>query len=579
MLVETYSWSNISLTLQNGKTILDDIYGSVSAGEMLAIMGPSGCGKSTLLNVLAYRTSPRSSTLEGGIFINNERATLNKIKQLSSYVEQEDSLIGSLTVLETVDYSAQFAGIDKAHKKELVSKTIKSLGLEGQAMLKIGTPIQKGISGGQKRRVSIASQIITSPSILFLDEPTSGLDSVASREVISTIKKIAKRENMIIICSIHQPSTYTFELFDKVMFLSKGRTVYNGAVSNVVKYFNSIGHTMPPYINPAEYVLDLINTDFQGDSSVLDDLVSKWNSGDVHKVGTESVQLTETTTINEMKNILILIARSLTKARRDILTYYVRLVMYLGLAILMGTVWLRLQNGQKNIQPFINAIFFSGAFMSFMSVAYIPSYLEDIQSYKKERMNGLYGPLAFSLANFLVGLPFLFLIAAVFSVITFFMVNFHQTASGFWYYLMWLFLDLVAAESMTTFIASVFPNFVVSLAITAFANGLWMAVGGFLVPSNILNVFWYYTFYWIDYQRYVFQGMIFNEFTNREFRCGDGCHCMYDSPLASQCKISGKAVLESLGYGNYDKGLWIGVLIALVFVYRFATYIVLKLRK
>lgn len=105
---------------------------------------------------------------------------------------------------------------------------------------------------------------------------------------------------------------------------------------------------MPPYINPAEYVLDLINTDFQGDSSVLDDLVSKWNSGDVHKVGTESVQLTEATTINEMQNILILIARSLTKARRDILTYYVRLVMYLGLAILMGTVWLRLQNGQKH---------------------------------------------------------------------------------------------------------------------------------------------------------------------------------------------------------------------------------------
>ena len=105
--------------------------------------------------------------------------------------------------------------------------------------------------------------------------------------------------------------------------------------------------------------MDLINTDFQGDSSVLDDLVSKWNSGDVHKVGTESVQLTEATTINEMQNILILIARSLTKARRDILTYYVRLVMYLGLAILMGTVWLRLQMA-KNIQPFINAIFFRG---------------------------------------------------------------------------------------------------------------------------------------------------------------------------------------------------------------------------
>ena len=166
MLVETYSWSNISLTLQNGKTILDDIYGSVSAGEMLAIMGPSGCGKSTLLNVLAYRTSPRSSTLEGGIFINNERATLNKIKQLSSYVEQEDSLIGSLTVLKQSITVHSLLVLIK-HTKELVSKTIKSLGLEGQAMLKIGTPIQKGISGGQKRRVSIASQIITSHQFYF----------------------------------------------------------------------------------------------------------------------------------------------------------------------------------------------------------------------------------------------------------------------------------------------------------------------------------------------------------------------------------------------------------------------------
>ncbi|GMF08980.1 unnamed protein product [[Candida] boidinii] len=193
---------------------------------------------------------------------------------------------------------------------------------------------------------------------------------------------------------------------------------------------------------------------------------------------TDSIELSAFSTTSEIKNISTLISRSLVKASRDILTYYVRLVMYLGLAILMGSVWLRLGTEQKNIQPFINAILFSGAFMSFMSVAYIPSYLEDYSSYKKERLNGLYGPFAFCLSNFLVGLPFLFLISALFSVVTFFMVNFHQSAVGFWYYLFWLFLDLVAAESMTTLIASIFPNFVISLAVTAFANGLWMAVGG-----------------------------------------------------------------------------------------------------
>jgi ABC-type multidrug transport system ATPase subunit len=570
--------------LGDGKVLLDDVSGSISESGLYALMGPSGLGKTTLLNCLAFRSKPASSTLTGDIYINDEEATLNKIKQLSSYVEQEDSLIGSLRVLETIDYSAKFAGIDATHRKALVEKTIKSLGLTGQLNVRVGTPIQKGISGGQKRRVSIASQMITSPSILFLDEPTSGLDSVASREVISTIKQVAKEENMIVICSIHQPSTYTFELFDKVMFLSKGKTVYNGKVQDVVKYFDTVGYPMPAYMNPAEYVLDLINTDFAGNEAILDDLVAKWRSNeqDHHellKLEAASIELTAFSTTNEVKNIGTLISRSLVKASRDILTYYVRLVMYLGLAILMGTVWLRLGSDQRNIQPFINAIFFSGAFMSFMSVAYIPSYLEDYSSYKKERLNGLYGPFAFCLSNFLVGLPFIFLIAALFSVITFFMVNFHQTATGFWYYLFWLFLDLVAAESMTTLIASIFPNFVISLAITAFANGLWMAVGGFLVSTNVLNVFWYYTFYWVNYQRYVFQGMLFNEFMPREFTCGSSCHCMYDSPLASQCRIPGDAVLQSLGYGSEDRGLWIGVMIAIIAFYRIATYVVLKLRK
>lgn len=584
MSVQSFSWSNLTLTLNNGKVLLDDACGSISESGLYALMGPSGLGKTTLLNCLAFRSRPGSSNLSGEICINNEEATLNKIKQLSSYVEQEDSLIGSLNVHETVDYCAKFAGIDSAHRKDLVTKTIKSLGLTGQLKVRIGTPIEKGISGGQKRRVSIASQMITSPSILFLDEPTSGLDSVASREVISTIKQVAKENNMIVICSIHQPSTYTFELFDKVIFLSRGKTVYNGKVEDVVNYFESVGHPMPSYMNPAEYVLDLINTDFDTNGEILDELVAKWKDKesdhqDMYKLESDPIELSTFSTSNEIKNIGTLISRSLVKAIRDVLAYYIRLVMYLGLAILMGTVWLRLGKDQKNIQPFINAIFFSGAFMSFMSVAYIPSYLEDYSSYKKERLNGLYGPFAFCLSNFIVGLPFLFLISVIFSIVTFFMVNFHQTATGFWYYLFWLFIDLVAAESMTTLIASVFPNFVISLALTAFANGLWMSVGGFLVSTNILNVFWYYTFYWVNYQRYVFQGMMFNEFIPREFTCGTGCHCMYDSPLADQCKITGRAVLENLGYGREDKGLWIGVMIAIIAFYRIATYLVLKLRK
>lgn len=123
------------------------------------------------------------------------------------------------------------------------------------------------------------------------------------------------------------------------------------------------------------------------------------------------------------------------------------------------------------------------------------------------------------------------------------------------------------------------PIFVVALAATAFANGLWMSVGGFLVPVGVLNVFWRYVFHYIDYQAYVFQGMMVNEFGNRTYSCGQDCHCMYDSPLASQCKIPGTAVLKSYGYSKGHTGEWVAILLAIIVVYRMLAWVALYVRK
>ena len=135
-----------------------------------------------------------------------------------------------------------------------------------------------------------------------------------------------------------------------------------------------------------------------------------------------------------------------------------------------------------------------------MAVAYVPSFLEDLSTFQKERANGLYGPTSFMVSNFLIGLPYLFLIDVLFSVISYWLINLRPTATAFFTWLLWLFLDLLAAESLVVLVSAVFPNFVISLALTAFANGLWMSVGGFLVTPSILNVFWRYVFHYIDYQ-------------------------------------------------------------------------------
>lgn len=581
-----FSWSDVDVIVDKTKShLLTNCNGLVKPGELLALMGPSGSGKTTLLNTLAKRASPAKCKVNGDMKFNGTMVTLDLMKNVGAYVEQEDALVGSLTVKETIDYSAQLCGFNqKSFRVERVNELLNWFGLEEQANVLIGTPLTKGVSGGQKRRVSVASQLITRRKLLFLDEPTSGLDSKASYEVMSRVKQLAKAENMIVIASIHQPSTATFNLFDKVCFLSRGNMIYSGPLPQVHDYFREVGYPMPVRMNPAEFILDLINTDFSLHSNSnerLNELISKWKKSSLgqqlnQKIdSSNSVAGAASTKIiiyknssSELKQTFVLLKRLLVKSRRDILTYYVRFAMYFGLAILMGTVWLRLSTNQTNIQAFINAIFFSGAFMSFMAVAYIPSYLEDFRAFKRDRLNGLYGPTAFMISNLLIGIPFLFLLTLMFSIITYFMVHFRPSADGFFRYVMWLFLDLVAAESLVIFISTVAPIFVVALALTAFANGLWMSVGGFLVPSSTLNPFWYWTFYWVNYQRYVFQGMMFNEFQDRVYQCSDSCFCMYQSALQDQCQIAGQAVLESIGYKNNHTGEWVGLMIVLITIYR-----------
>lgn len=584
-----FSWNKVSVSLDT-KFLLEDVSGCVNSGSVMALMGPSGSGKTTLLSVLAKRTQSLSKfKISGEMQYDGQKVTQALLRELSRFVEQEDHLIGSLTVKETVAFSARMATENtNQYQKEISDSTIELLGLGKQANTRVGTPLQKGLSGGQKRRLSVASQVVTKPRILFLDEPTSGLDSKASFEVVQILKKFAKMENVVVIASIHQPLTLTFELFDSVTFLSEGKVVYCGPRNEVEEHFERAKFPIPLHYNPAEYILDLINTDFETENiDKTEALTTLLDYQRAHERACRALPPAKyeaeledpVQNSNNLSKTWILLQRGFIKARRDYLAYYVRIVMYLGLAILMGTVWLRLGYTQKNIQPFMNAIFFSGAFMSFMSVAYIPAYLEDYFAYSKERANGLYGPLPFVVANFLIGLPFLFLIVVMFSLVTYFLCNFRHSGTGFFMYVMYLFLNLVAAESLTILISTIFPIFVVALALTAFANGLWMAVGGFLVSTNVLNKFWYYTFYWINYQRYAFQGMMFNQFKKSVFSCGNGCHCMYSSELEAQCKIAGPAILEAVGYGNRKDGLWVGIMIVIIFVMRLLTYAVLRLRK
>ena len=206
-VVDSFSWSDLTVQVKDRASretisILSNANGIVKAGEMLAIMGPSGSGKTTLLNALAHRQAAAGATVSGDILVNGQKTHLQMIRDLSTYVEQDDALVGCLTVRETIMFAARLSLPSSVSRKEAfrrIDDLIKSFGLQGQADTIVGTPIKKGLSGGQKKRLGVASRLVTNPKILFLDEPTSGLDSALSLEVCSYIKSIGQKNNVSIL--------------------------------------------------------------------------------------------------------------------------------------------------------------------------------------------------------------------------------------------------------------------------------------------------------------------------------------------------------------------------------------------
>jgi ABC-type multidrug transport system ATPase subunit len=217
-------------------------HAKLSTGEVMAIMGPSGCGKTTLLNVLAQRKASAKAEVSSVVLLNGKIPSASTFRRLSSYVESDDALIGSLTVKETLYFAAQLSlsgSVAARERIRRINELLQAFGLINQASTLIGTLLKKGISTGQKRRLSIAAQLISAPKILFLDEPTSGLDSAASFKVMSYMREVAKANNLIVVASIHQPSTATFELFDKLLLLSGGKVCFSGIVPQVKQYWLS----------------------------------------------------------------------------------------------------------------------------------------------------------------------------------------------------------------------------------------------------------------------------------------------------------------------------------------------------
>nr|XP_043606123.1 ABC transporter G family member STR-like [Erigeron canadensis] len=258
--------------------LLHDISGQAVRGEIMAIMGPSGAGKSTFLDALAGRIAQGS--LEGSVRIDGKPVTASYMKMVSSYVMQDDQLFAMLTVFETFMFAAEVRlppSLSRLEKKKRVIELLDQLGLTSTAHTYIGDEGRRGVSGGERRRVSIGIDIIHKPSLLFLDEPTSGLDSTSAFSVVEKVKDIA-RSGSIVLMTIHQPSFRIQMLLDRITVLARGRLIYLGSPNGLSAHLEGFQRPVPENENNLEYLLDVIK-EYDESTIGLDPLVMYQRDG------------------------------------------------------------------------------------------------------------------------------------------------------------------------------------------------------------------------------------------------------------------------------------------------------------
>ncbi|KAF8439184.1 transporter, ABC superfamily [Terfezia claveryi] len=256
----TLMFNNISYQLNGGQQILSGVHGVVHPGQVMAIMGASGAGKTTFLDILARKN--KRGIVNGEFYVNGEIISDEDFKSVVGFVDQEDTMMPTLTVYETILNSALLRlpkDMSRQAKNRRVMEVVSELGIMHIKDQIIGSEDSgmRGISGGEKRRVGIACELVTSPSILFLDEPTSGLDAFNAYNVVESLVTLAKNYNRTVIFTIHQPRSNIVALFDQLILLAKGRMVYSGEYRRCQRYFDDLGYACPPGFNIADYLVDL----------------------------------------------------------------------------------------------------------------------------------------------------------------------------------------------------------------------------------------------------------------------------------------------------------------------------------
>ncbi|KAL9243084.1 hypothetical protein vseg_017014 [Gypsophila vaccaria] len=543
--------------------ILNDISLTAHPSQILAIVGPSGAGKSTLLDILAAKTTPTT----GHLYLNHRPITPSTYRKLSAYVPQHDSHLNLLTINETFTFTARLLNPSKTLAQ--ISIIVSSLLSELQLGHLSNSWCSKGLSGGEKRRVSIGLSLLHDPGILILDEPTSGLDSGSAFNVMQTLKSIAASRGRTVVVSIHQPSFKILSTIDQIVLLSKGRVLHHGSLSSLQNHLSFNGFFVPPQLNALEYAMEIITQLPNNNSNNNSSEASNNNNNDNNDVVIisekgEKIKY-KSTRMHEIVTLSSRFWKIIYRTKQLLLTNTMEALI---VGLVLGTIYINIGFNKEGIKKRFGLFAFTLTFLLSSTTETLPIFINERPILIRETSSGVYRVSSYLIANTIVFLPYLMVVSIIYSISLYFLVGLCATWRAFGYFVLVIWVILLMANSFVLFLSSVAPNYIAGTSLVTVILAGFFLFSGYFMEKESMPKYWVFMHY-VSMYKYGLDALLVNEYSCLVTKC----LVWYEG--GTSCMVTGRDVLENRGLSEGQRWKNVYVLLGYFVIYRLLCLLVL----
>lgn len=540
------------------RTLIDDFSGSIKPGEMLLVLGRPGSGCSTFLKMLGnqrFGYEEISGDVKYGGTDADEMA--KKYRSEVLYNPEEDLHYATLTVKNTLKFALKTRTPGKSSRKdgesradyvkEFLRVVTKLFWIEHTLGTKVGNELIRGVSGGEKKRVSIAEAMITKASVQAWDNSTKGLDASTALEYVQSLRSLTNMANISTSVALYQAGESLYGLFDKVILIHEGRCCYFGPADKAADYFKNLGFHQPDRWTTADFLTSVTDdherhiregyedriprTGAQFGKAFADSQQHQENLAEIAEFEKETQRMAEerraaATKATKKKNFTLPFHKQVmacTKRQALVMIGDPQSLVgkwggILFQALIVGSLFFMLPNTAAGVFPRGGVIFFMLLFNALLALAELTSAFESRPILLKHKSFSFYRPAAYAIAQTVVDVPLVLVQVIIFDVVVYFMANLQRTASQFFISLLFLWIITMTMYAFFRAIGSLVGSLDVATRITGVAIQALVVYTGYLIPPSKMHP-WFSWLRWINPIQYGFEGLLVNEFYNLEIQC------------------------------------------------------------